>query len=128
MGRFVVNSSVGIGGLFDPAGKYLKWYSSNEDLGQVLGRYGLGEGFPIVLPILGQSNLRDAIAMVPAAWLNPVVYVADFQTVLAVRIGERFNNVSLHLGAYEIIKKDALDPYTFIRDAYKQHREQVIKE
>lgn len=128
LGRFVVNSTAGIGGLFDPAVTWLGWERCDEDFGQTLGFYGVGEGFPVVLPILGQSNLRDGVALVPRYLVNPVTYLAGFKTNFAVTAGERFNFLSLHLDEYESMKKDALDPYTFVRDAYQQNREKKIKE
>ncbi|MFA5138418.1 MAG: VacJ family lipoprotein [Elusimicrobiota bacterium] len=128
LGRFVVNSTVGIGGLFDPAGRWLGWEPCEEDFGQTLAAYGMGEGFPLVLPILGPTNLRDGAAMAPRFLVNPLTYLAGFETNLAVTAGERFNYLSLHIEEYESIKRDALDPYTFIRDAYKQNREKKIKE
>ncbi|HAH07556.1 MAG TPA: ABC transporter [Elusimicrobia bacterium] len=127
-GRFVVNSTVGIGGLFDPAEHWLKWQPRNEDFGQTFGHYGVGDGFPLVLPILGQSNLRDGVGMGLNFLVNPVNYLADFEDGFAVAAGERFNYLSLHLGEYESIKKDALDPYTFIRDGYKEMRKKEISE
>lgn len=128
LGRFLVNSTAGVGGLFDPAQRYLKWRPSNEDFGQTFAFYGVGDGFPVTLPFLGPSNLRDGIALAPRALLNPVFYLADFKVNVAVSAGERFNYASLHIGAYESMKKDALDPYTFVRDAYKQNRDKQIKE
>ena len=127
-GRFLINSTAGIGGLFDPAEKWVGWRPADEDFGQTFGHYGVGDGFPIVLPLLGQTNLRDGLGVIPSFLLNPVWYVADFKTNFAVTSGEQFNFVSLHIGEYESIKKDALDPYTFIRDAYKQNREKKIRE
>jgi len=128
LGRFVVNSTVGVGGLFDPAGRYLRWHPSEEDFGQTLGRYGVGEGFPVVLPVLGQTNLRDGLGLIPNYLLNPVTYVADWHITFPLGAGEKFNYMALHMDEYESIKNDALDPYTFIRDAYKQNREKMIKE
>lgn len=129
LGRFVVNSSLGIGGLFDPADKWFKWRRpSEEDFGQTLAFYGVGDGFPLVLPLLGQSNLRDAVGLAPGYLVNPLHYVADWETSLAVGTGEELNYISLHIGDYESIKKDALDPYSFIRDAYKQNRDKKIRE
>lgn len=127
-GRFVVNSTVGIGGLFDPAEHWLRWQPRNEDFGQTLGHYGVGEGFPLVIPILGQSNLRDGLGMVPNYLLNPVNYVADFEDGFAVAAGERFNYLSLHLKDYESVKKDAFDPYTLMRDGYSDLRRKDIAE
>lgn len=129
LGRFLVNSTAGLGGLFDPADRWLGWRApGDEDFGQTMGRWGVGDGFPVVLPILGQTNLRDGLGLTPGFLLNPVWYLADFETNFAVSAGEQFNYVSLHVGEYESIKKDALDPYTFIRDAYKQHRDKKIKD
>ena len=125
-GRFVVNSSVGIGGLFDPAEHWLRWQPRDEDLGQTLGFYGVGEGVPIVLPLLGQSNLRDGAAMGLSFLGNPLTYLANFEDGVAVTVGERFNYLSLHTVDYEIVKKTALDPYTFIRNGYKEMRKKEI--
>jgi phospholipid-binding lipoprotein MlaA len=128
LGRFVVNSTLGVGGFFDPARRWFGWEPCEEDFGQTLAVYGMGEGFPIVLPLLGQTNLRDGIAMAPRVLVNPVTYLAGSEANLAVTSGERFNYLSLHIEEYESMKRDALDPYTFMRDAYKQNRDKRIKE
>ncbi len=128
-GRFVVNSTLGLGGLFDPADRWLGLERpGEEDLGQVLGHYGVGDGFPIVLPLLGPTNIRDGLSIIPAIFLNPVFYFADTNVNLAVATGEQFNFISLHIGEYENMTKDALDPYIFVRDAYKQNRDKKIRE
>ena len=125
-GRFLINSTAGLGGLLDPAGDALGWRPSNEDFGQTLAFYGVGEGFPVVLPLLGQSNLRDGAGMGLTFLVNPVTYLADFEDGFAVAAGDKFNYLSLHVGEYESIKKDALDPYTFVRDGYRQMRVKEI--
>ena len=118
----------GIAGLFDPADKWLNLKPSDEDLGQLVGYYDVGYGFPLVLPILGQSSLRDGIGLVPNFMLNPIYHAADYPTFMAASAGDKFNYLSLHGEDYEKIKNEALDPYTFIRDAHKQNREKKIKE
>lgn len=134
MGRFLVNTTFGFYGFFDPAGQALGWHSSQEDFGQALGRYGVGEGFPLVLPFLGPSNLRDGIALIPYYAIHPVGYFTyvdpelSWQAAWGITGGEYLNHASLHLGEYESLKKDALDPYTFMRDAYKQNRDEKIRE
>lgn len=128
LARFTVNSTIGIAGLFDPADKWLNLKPSDEDLGQLLGYYDVGYGFPLVLPILGQSSLRDGIGLVPNFLLNPIYHAADYPTFIAASAGDKFNYLSLHGEDYEKIKNEALDPYTFIRDAHKQNREKKIKE
>lgn len=127
--RFLVNSTFGFAGLFDPADAWFGWERpGDEDFGQVLGHYGVGQGFPLVLPFLGQSSLRDGLAMAPSFAVNPAYYLADFNANFGLNAGEQANYLSLHIGEYESIKKDALDPYTFFRDAYKQKRDKNILE
>ena len=128
LGRFVVNTTVGIGGLFDPAAGKLKWRSQDEDFGQTLARYGMGEGFPVVLPLLGPSNLRDMIGLIPDYYSNPLVHMKDDKRAMQAGTSEAVNRSPRDIERYEALKKDALDPYTFIRDAYKQNRDQKIKE
>ena len=72
--RFIVNSTVGIGGLFDPAATYMHIPAHNEDFGQTLGHYGVGAGFHIVLPLLGPSNVRDIIGLTADGYTSPLVY------------------------------------------------------
>ena len=135
--RFVVNSTVGIVGIFDPASSYLNIPAHNEDFGQTLGHYGVGAGFHIVLPLLGPSNVRDSIGLVADAYLSPLVYYKglekyrlpsnDVQT-FAILGFDIVNKNSLHLGAYESLKKDAIDLYPFLRDFYEQKRMTDIEE
>lgn len=133
--RFIVNTTVGVAGFFDPAKSWLHLESRPEDFGLTLGRYGVGGGFPLVLPLLGPSNLRDALAMIPDYFLDPVSYLPDDDNVkginlvvVGVRTYERVNYVSLHLGDYEQMKASALDWYIFLRNAYHQHREEQIRQ
>lgn len=128
--RFLVNSTLGVGGLFDPADRWFGWRRPpDEDLGQALGYWGVGEGFPFTIPLMGPSNLRDGLMVIPTMFLSPVPYVVTLvPDGLAVTAGEQMNYISLHIGEYESIKKDALDPYAFTRDAYHKNREKKIKE
>lgn len=128
LGRFVVNTTIGIGGLFDPADHYFGWMPHEEDFGQTLAFWGVGPGPPVVLPFLGQSNLRDTFGIFPTYIVHPVYHVADYELYLGEQVLENLNFVSLHYQEYESIKKDALDPYTFIRDAYAQNRQRNIEE
>lgn len=69
LGRFVVNSTIGILGLFDPATK-MGMVQRNEDLGQTFGRWGVGNGSYLILPFLGPSNVRDGVGTVTEIGLN----------------------------------------------------------
>ncbi|APG29113.1 hypothetical protein A7E78_11395 [Syntrophotalea acetylenivorans] len=128
LGRLVVNSTVGIAGLFDPAKKYLGWRKKDEDLGQTFGNYGVGSGFYIVWPLLGPSSVRDTVGMVGDYFLDPLHY-AGMKPMerVALKGLEMETKLSLDKDTYEGIKRQALDPYLYIRTTYAQHREGKIK-
>lgn len=126
--RFGINTTAGVLGLFDVAGSRLGLSPKREDFGQTLGRYRIGDGYPLVLPILGPSNLRDAVGLVPDYFLDPVSYIDGLGIRLAIRAHDRTNYVSLHIGEYERLTASALDPYVFVTDAYKQNRDKKIQE
>jgi phospholipid-binding lipoprotein MlaA len=128
LARFGINSTVGILGLFDPAASACDLRPADEDFGQTLGRYGVGPGWPVVLPLLGPTNLRDAFGMVPDYFLHPFSTIEPTESSLAVKSLEKGNYISLHLDEYEAIREDAFDLYTFMRDAYRQKREAEIEE
>ena len=126
--RFVFNSTVGILGFFNPAQKYPWLNPPPEDTGQTLGTWGIGNGFYIVLPILGPSTLRDSVGFAGDCFLQPVSYIKPFYISLGARSYEVVNKTSLSIGEYESFKESALDPYTAFKDAYIQYREKAIKE
>ncbi len=135
-GRFVINTTVGLLGLFDPAKSYFGLEAHNEDFGQTLGYYGVGSGPHIVLPFLGPSNLRDTFSLYPDSLVSPIDYQKERSYNLTNSYGEslwlkaydKVNYVSLHEGEYEKLKKDAVDLYPFLRDVYEQYRDKQIKE
>jgi phospholipid-binding lipoprotein MlaA len=121
--RFIVNSTIGIAGLFDPATSVAEVRRVPADFGQTLGRYGFGHGFYLVLPIVGPSSLRDGTGTFVDSYADPVRY-AGFATedLIFIRLLDSTNRLSLDRDTYEGIKRDALDPYLFIRTAYAQRR------
>jgi len=126
--RFVVNSTIGIAGVADPAKKYLKLDISDEDFGQTLGAYGIGNGIYLVWPVLGPSTLRDSVGMVGDRFLNPVTYVKPVEASVAIWSYDKINETSLHIGDYESIKEAAIEPYEAFRDAYIQYRKNKVKQ
>ena len=126
--RFAVNSTIGIAGLTDPAKKYLKLDISDEDLGQTLGAYGIGNGFYLVWPVLGPSTLRDSVGLVGDRFLNPITYVKPVEASVAIWSYDKINETSLHIGDYESIKEAAIEPYEAFRDAYIQYRRNKVKQ
>lgn len=128
--RFVINSTLGIAGLADPAQHEFGLSPKDEDLGQTLGVYGAGEGIYICWPFFGSSNVRDTIGMAGDFFLSPVSYLAmsDAGIGVAVEAGREVNNTSLTLGDYEDFKESAIDPYVSLRDAYRQYRQKKIRD
>jgi phospholipid-binding lipoprotein MlaA len=128
--RFVINSTLGVAGLADPAKNEFGLSSKDEDLGQTLGGYGLGEGIYICWPFFGPSNVRDTIGLAGDFFLSPISYLAmsDSGVGVAVQAGREVNNTSLTLGDYEDFKESAIDPYVALRDAYRQYRQKKIRD
>lgn len=127
--RFMINSTLGVAGFFDPAsGEEINLQAQNEDFGQTLGYYGVGQGFYIVWPILGPSSARDTIGRVGDYFTYPISYLDPWYVWTAVRGYEVVNDVSLRIGDYEALKDAAIDPYVAIRDAYVQYRQKKVEE
>lgn len=127
LGRFIINTTVGIGGLFDPAKKYAGLREVDEDFGQTLGYWGVKPGFYLVLPILGSANARDGVALVGDYYVDPLEQIWQNREYWVAKTVDTVNTVSLDKDTYEAIKRDALDPYLFIRDAYMQNRAARVK-
>jgi len=125
LGRLLINSTIGIGGLFDPAKNIYRIRKKSEDFGQTLGHYGVGQGFYLVLPVIGPTSLRDGLGLaVDSYYLNPI-YTLDLKDrdKYTLVVLDKINALSLDKDTYEAIKKESLDPYLFVRDAYSQNRE-----
>ncbi len=121
--RFIINSTVGIGGLFDPAGSFLYLPTYTEDTGQTFGAYGSGPGFYLVIPFLGPSSGRDATGRVFDIALDPLTYLP----VPGTRLLETIIKTSLDPDEYDKIKAASLDPYAAVRNGYLQYREAAIQ-
>lgn len=117
MGRFVVNTTAGMGGLNDTATE-LNMTETQEDLGQAAGAHGVDSGAHIVLPILGPSNLRDVTGDVLTTLVNPL-----HTATTAINAGTNYAENRDELNA---MTKDAVDPYIVERDAYEQNRRYKI--
>ncbi|MCU1775678.1 VacJ family lipoprotein [Pseudomonas sp. 14P_5.3_Bac1] len=116
--RFLLNSTIGLAGLFDVATP-MGLQRSDEDFGQTLGYWGVNSGPYLVLPLLGPSTLRDAPAILPDAYTNPVRYIGDVPT------RNSLYGVSLIDGRAQYLTSEKLitgDKYNFIRSVYLQTR------
>lgn len=128
LGRFLLNSTLGVAGFYDIAEDQFEIKAYDEDLGQTLGSYGIGHGFYIHWPFLGPSSVTDTIGDVGDAFLEPLHYL-EIKTKydIAIKAVEQVNDTSLSLGEIEDLKKAALDPYVAARDAYYQYRQNKIE-
>ncbi len=127
--RFLINSTVGVLGLGDVAKNNPKFdRPPEEDLGQTLGVYGIGNGFYIVWPLAGPSTLRDSAGIIGDMFLNPITYV-DMPpgSGAGITAFETVNETSFRIGDYEAIKDAAIEPYEAFRDAYLQYREKKVR-
>lgn len=127
MWRFILNSTLGVLGIFDFAGHNLNLVHKEEDFGQSMGVYGWGSSPYIVLPILGPSNLRDTFGRVVDVFTNPFNY-SESDPFIYTRVGvQALDARSRNLDVIDSIYETSVDPYATIRSAYTQHREALIR-
>jgi phospholipid-binding lipoprotein MlaA len=123
-GRFVVNSTIGIGGLFDPATS-MGLTLDARDFGQTFGKWGIPSGPFVVLPLLGPSDMRDAVGRVPDEFADPRHYIRnpywDYGLLLLDDVKARADLLPL-----TDMAKKTFDPYAFERNAYLQHRDFMV--
>ena len=136
-GSFIVNTSVGILGFFNPAEKLgLKPYK--EDVGQTLGSYGMGPGCYFVLPILGPTTARDSVGLIADSFIDPFAHVTLREKELFSVSGNELDFYSLKgIGAvdfrsdnitnFDSLEKNSIDLYSSLKSVYLQDRERKIK-
>ena len=125
IGRVVVNSTLGILGFIDVASD-LGMEKHEEDFGQTFGRWGVGDGAYVVLPLFGPRTVRDSFGLVLDVTTDPVARIGNVpvrNSLLATRLIS--NRVAL-FPADKIVEEAALDRYSYIRDAYLQRRHSLI--
>lgn len=131
--RLVLNSTVGILGLFDVASE-VGLPKHNEDFGQTLAHWGVGTGPYIVLPILGPSTLRDTVgwvvdhtAVIAGVPMNPIPVIAETNTAQSILYTTDVVDTRAGLVDKEkVLEAGAIDEYTFIRDSYLQKRKSLV--
>jgi phospholipid-binding lipoprotein MlaA len=127
-GRFLFNSTIGIGGLFDVA-KMEGIEKSREDFGQTLGFYGSPPGPYLILPFLEPLTVRDGIGKGVDGFMDPLSYfIPFFPARLAMKVEEIVNDRSLNLELFQGFEESVVDMYSAVRHAYLKRREKMIKE
>ena len=133
LARFVVNSTLGIAGLFDVASP-LGLEKHNEDFGQTLGYWGVGQGVYLMLPALGPTTGRDGIGRIADSFTSPLAYVGlidslSNEEVLYIQLGlTALNLVDTRAGLLSVDGnlRNAFDPYLFVRGAYLERRLNLV--
>lgn len=129
LARFLINSTIGIGGLWDMAKQEWGIEPSKEDFGQTLGVWGLGPGPFLVLPFMAPTTVRDGIGLAVDGAMDPLSYYIPFVwDRLLMRIGNLINERSLNLDLFEGVEETTVDLYTSVRNGYLQRRARQIKE
>jgi phospholipid-binding lipoprotein MlaA len=127
--RFFINSTLGLAGFLDMADREFGVKPFDEDFGQTLALYGLGQGFYVNWPFLGPSSALDTVGLAGDYFLEPTYHAdLEFSEKTGLKGLKTINSTSLTLGDYETLKNSALDPYIAFRDAYIQYRQSKIKE
>jgi phospholipid-binding lipoprotein MlaA len=126
LARVVVNTTVGIYGLFDVA-SHLNLERHPEDFGQTLGYWGMPSGPYVVLPLFGPSSVRDGVSTIGVDMPNDLVKQIDhIPTRNATTVVRLVNRRASLLGAGNMLEEASIDKYAFTRDAYFQYRRSQI--
>ena len=140
-GRFAVNTTVGILGIFDPAAKMGLEEQGKEDFGQTIGRWGANSGCYFVLPVLGPTTVRDAVGQVGNMFLDPVYQITHNTEINNGVIGN--SNYSEHnyyyyrgtsavdfrsknIESFDSLEKNSIDLYATVKSLYLQERNKKI--
>jgi len=129
MGRFLINSTLGIGGLFDIARQEMGLERQKADLGQTFGIWGIGPGPYLVLPLLPPLTVRDALGFAGDGAMNPLgYYIPFFPDQFGMKVGDTINDRSLNLDLFQGFEESTVDLYSSVRNGYLQRRNRLIKE
>ena len=124
--RFAVNTTIGLGGLFDPASA-LGLPQQRADFGQTLGKWGVPAGPYLVWPFWGSSNIRDTTGLLVDSYFGISTFFVDFPILLGSTMINSINNRALNLENVAGVREASLDLYIAARDAYNQARLEDIE-
>ena len=125
--RFLVNTTGGVAGLGDPAGRELGFERVEATLGETMANWGIGDGFYLVIPFYGATTLRDFTGtVVDGLAMTPYyTFTDDWGVMAGIYVGKETNKLSLNLGEYEEFKKLSFDPYVALKNGYFQYRKKL---
>jgi phospholipid-binding lipoprotein MlaA len=132
LARFGINSTLGVGGLFDPADHWFGLKENPNDLGLTFGHYGVPSGAYLVIPFLGPFTIRDGVGFVGDAFMFPLGYFVPWYVSIPTGVGkgvaQAVNYRSLHLDLFEDVDRYAVDLYGAVQDGYLQSRAHRLQE
>jgi phospholipid-binding lipoprotein MlaA len=127
-GRFLINSLFGVAGMWDVAARDIPRHEN--DLGETLGKWGVGEGPYLVLPLMGPSNPRDAFGLGVESYADPIArYASNMGYDYTSYIRDVFSGIdrrSENIDTLDEIERTSVDPYSTIRSLYRQYRQSRI--
>lgn len=126
LGRFTINSTLGVAGLFDVADGFGLPYRS-EDFGQTLSVWGFAEGPYLMLPLLGPSSPRDVIGLVADVFLDPFTYILERDLRIARTATRGLDERSRNIDTLDSLEETSIDFYTALRELFRQHRDNAIR-
>ena len=124
-GRFLLNSTFGIAGIFDIASE-AGLLKNSEDFGQTLGSWGIGTGAYLVLPVLGPSTFRDGFGLLLDTQTDLVFRIDGVRVHNSLYVTRAISNRANLLDASSVLEAAALDKYAFVRDAWLQRRRNLV--
>ena len=127
LGRFLINSTLGIGGLWDIAKQEFGLQKTKVDFGQTLGKWGVQPGPYLILPFLPPLTVRDGVGYGVDGALDPLSYFIPFiWDKLGMKIGDTVNDRSLNLDLFQGFEETTVDLYSAVRNGYLQRRHNLI--
>ena len=127
LGRFLVNTTIGVGGFFDPASRF-GMARNDEDFGQTLGFWGVPPGPYLVLPVFGPSSPRDTVGLAVDTATQAYRFFIPWWINLSVGAVNVINTRSSFLEQYAAERRDAIDLYAFRRNLHIQSRENLVND
>ena len=129
IGRFLINSTVGIGGIFDVADQGFNIKPANENMTQTLGYYDVPSGPYLVLPILGPSSVRNLLGRTADVFVSPTFLLsAPFAVSSGIAAVKKTNETSFLIKTHQDLRENSVDEYTSVKDLYQQYHYFLINE
>lgn len=120
LGRFLINSTIGVLGIFDPADVWFDIKPHRATLNDTLTTWDVSYGAYIVLPLLGQSDVRNGLSTLTETTFAPITYVSEPPQTQYIQSYDGFHEFSPRASSYETLYKESDDPYVFFRNMYMQ--------